>query len=180
MLKIGCGSWQAPDHHRRINPSRDAAVLLEWSQHINLISTSCFIYETITKNLSNFKNVHKYMSHYQVSFNKFLSLLIKTSSYTKKSIQMYFQATIFMNIWISYLAIVSAIQKNLKNKTPNMVEVVLQIIRYLEFREENKKVNNALQRSSSTTTTNCTPKDTYINPECIVKRLTTTILIVVR
>lgn len=74
--------------------------------------TSHFIYETTIKELSDFENLYKYISHYQVSFDKIPSLLTETSSYTQKNAEIYFQATILMNIRTDYLAFVSVIQKN--------------------------------------------------------------------
>lgn len=59
------------------------AVLQERFHHINLMSTSRNIYKATTKKLSDFKNVHEYTSHYQASFDKVSSLLIKTSSYMR-------------------------------------------------------------------------------------------------
>lgn len=45
------------------------------------MNTSCFIYKTTTKRLSDIKNVYKYTSHYQTFFNKVSSLLSNTSYY---------------------------------------------------------------------------------------------------
>ena len=78
-------------------------------QHINPMSTSRLIYEATTKRLSDFKNIHKYISHYQAAFDKVVSLLTEIFSYTRQIIEMYFQATMLMNIGIEYLALVSTI-----------------------------------------------------------------------
>ncbi len=73
------------------------------------MSTSRIIYDTTTKKLPDLKNVHEYTSHYQASFNKIVNLLTETSSYTCKSTEMYFQATMLMNIRVEYSALVSSI-----------------------------------------------------------------------
>ena len=90
-------------------PQEAWAALQKQFQHINLMSTSRLIHEAITKKFSDFKNVHKYTSHYQAFFDKVSSLLTKTSSYTQKSTETYFQATILMNIGTDYSALVSVI-----------------------------------------------------------------------
>lgn len=137
------------------------------------MSTSCFIYEATTKKLSDFKNIYKYTSHYQAFFAKVSSLLTKTSAYTRKNTKTYFQATILINIGADYSALVSTIQKDWKNKTTNLAETVLQIIRHFKFMKENKKAHNVMQISSSTIPTNRVPKGSYNNPKCIKKGLTT-------
>lgn len=45
-----------------------------------------------------------------------------------------------INIGVEYLALVSSIQKNWKDKNRNLTEVVLQIIRYFKFMKGNKKI----------------------------------------
>lgn len=82
------------DHHQPIiegkNPQKAWNTLHERFQHINPINTSQIIYEATIKKLSDFKNVHKYTSHYQAAFDKIVSLLTKTSSYIQQSTEMYF------------------------------------------------------------------------------------------
>ena len=51
-------------------------------EHINPMSTSQIIYNAIIKKLLDFKNIHKYISHYQTSFDKVVNFLIRTSFYT--------------------------------------------------------------------------------------------------
>lgn len=81
-------------------------------QYINSISMSRLIYKITTKKLANFKNVHEYTSSYQTAFDKVVSLLTNSSYYTCKSIEMYFQVTMLMNIGTKYSAFVSAIPKD--------------------------------------------------------------------
>lgn len=81
-------------------PEETWTTLQKRFQHINPMSTSRIIHDNTTKKLSDFKNVHKYTSHYQASFDKVISLLMETSSYTRKSTEMYFQATMLMNIGV--------------------------------------------------------------------------------
>lgn len=56
-------------------PQEAWAALQKRYQHNNPMSTSRLIYEATTKKLSDFKNVHKYTSHDQASFDKVSSLL---------------------------------------------------------------------------------------------------------
>lgn len=163
------------DQHQPIiegkSPQEAWNTLQERFQHINPMSTSRIIYEATTKKLSDFKNVHEYTSHYQAAFDKVVSLLTETSSYTRQSIEMYFQATMLMNIGADYSALVSAIQKDWKDETTNLAEAVLQIIRHFEFMEGNKKAQNVMQ--TSTPSIHRAPKGSCTNPECVEKGLTT-------
>ena len=74
------------DQHQLIiegkSPQEVWNTLQEQFQHINPMSTSRIIYKVTIKKLSDFKNVHEYTSHYQAAFNKVVSLLTETSSYT--------------------------------------------------------------------------------------------------
>ena len=74
-----------------------------------------------------------------MAFDKVVSFLTETSAYPRQSIEMYFQASMLMNIRTNYLALVSAIQKDWKDKTTNLAEAVIQIIRHFEFIEVNEK-----------------------------------------
>ena len=76
-----------------------------------------------------------------------------------------------MNIGTDYSALVSAIQKDWKDKITNLAEAVLQIIRHFEFIEGNKKAQNVMQ--TSTGSIHRAPKDSFTNPECVEKYLTT-------
>lgn len=73
------------------------------------MSISQIIYKTTTKKLFDFKNVHKYLSHYQALFDKVTGSLTNKSSYTRKSTEIYFQATILRNIGIDYSTLIFAI-----------------------------------------------------------------------
>ncbi len=174
---VGIISKLVSDLHQLIiegkTPQEAWAVLQERFQHINPMSTSRLIYEANTKKLFDFQNVYKYTSHYQASFDKVLSLFTETSSYMQKSTEIYFQATMLINIGTNYSALVSAIQKDWKNETTNLAEAVLQIIRHFEFMEGNKKTHNVMQTSSSNLLTNRALKDSCTNLECVEKGLTT-------
>lgn len=89
------------------------------------MSTSQIIHDTTIKKLSDFKNIHKYTSYYQASFNKVHSYLTEISSYTCKSTTIHFQATMLINIGIEYLVLVLSIQKDWKDKNTNLAEVNL-------------------------------------------------------
>lgn len=89
------------------------------------MSTSWIIYKATIKKLSDFKNVYKYISYYQVLFDKVAGLLTNKSSYIRKSTKMYFQVTMLMNIGINYFALISAIEKDWKDESTNLGEAVL-------------------------------------------------------
>ncbi len=76
------------------------------------MSTSRLIHEATTKKLSDFKDVHNFTSSYQAAFDKKANFLTEISHYTRQSIEMYFQATMLMNIGPEYFGLISAIQKN--------------------------------------------------------------------
>lgn len=65
-----------------------------------------------TKKLADFKDVYKYISSYLAAFDKVIGLLTNSSYYTCQSTEMYFSATMLMNIGTKYLAFVLAIQKD--------------------------------------------------------------------
>ena len=154
------------DQHQPIierkSPQEALNIFQERFQHINPMSTSRILYKATTKKLSDFKNVHEYTSRYQASFDKVVGLLTDTSPYTCQSTEMYFQATILMNIRTEYSAIVSAIQKDWKDENINLAEAVLQIIRHFEFMEGNEKAK-AMQ--TSTPSIYYAPKRSCTNPE---------------
>lgn len=164
------------DQHQPIiegkTPEEAWNILQERFQHINPMSISRLIYEATTKKLSEFKDVHEYTSSYQAAFDKVVGLLTETSHYTRKSTEMYFQATMLMNIGSECSALVSAIQKDWKDETTNLAETVLQIIRHFEFMEGTEKDKSVLQTSTSRPTP-AAPKGSCKNPECIEKGLTT-------
>lgn len=163
------------DQHQPIIESKTLeeawTILQERFQHINPMSTSRIFYEATTKKLSDFKDVHQYTSNYQAAFDKVVGLLSDTSSYTRQSTEMYFQATMLMNIGTEYSALVSATQKDWKDKTTNLAEIILQIIRHHEFMEGNEKPQIALQ--NSTPSIHRAPKGSCTNAECVEKGLTT-------
>ncbi len=144
-------------------------ILQERFRHINPISTSRIIHEATIKKLSNFKNVHEYTSQYQASFENIVGLLTDTSSYTRQSTEMYFQSTILMNIGTEYLALVSAIQKDWKDKNANLPEEVQQIIKQFQFMEGNEK---AKVMHTYTLSIYRASKRSCTNPECEKKSLT--------
>ena len=125
----GIISKLASNQHQPIiegkSPQEAWNTLQERFQNINPMSTSRIIYEATNKKLSNFKNVHEYTSHYQAAFNKVVGLLTDISSYTRQSTEMFFQATMLMNIGTDNSTLVSAIQMDWKDKTTNLAEAAL-------------------------------------------------------
>lgn len=104
------------------------------------MSISCLIYNTTIKKLADFKDVHKFTSNYQVVFDKIIGFLTNSFYYTHQSTKMYFQITMLINIRIKYSAFISAIQKDQKDKTINLIKIVLQIIKHMEGNKKNNKV----------------------------------------
>lgn len=82
-----------------------------------------------------------------------------------------------MNIEPEYSGLVFVIQKDWKDKTTNLAETILQIIRHFEFMEGIEKHKSVLQTSQTSTLlsrpTLAAPKKLCKNPECIKKSLTT-------
>lgn len=70
---------------------------------------SRLIYDTTTKKLADFKDVNEYISSYSAAFNKVVGLLTNSFHYTCKSIKMYFQIIILINIKTKYSALVLSI-----------------------------------------------------------------------
>ena len=76
------------------------------------MSISRIIHKAITKKLFDFKNIHKYTSHYQASFDNITNLLNNNSSYICKSTEIYIQAIMLMNIETDYCVLVLTIHKD--------------------------------------------------------------------
>ena len=74
-----------------------------------MMRTSRIIYEATSQKLLEFKTVMEYTSSYQAAFDKVGSLLVDFSLYIRNSIEVYFQATMLMNIGSKYSALVSSI-----------------------------------------------------------------------
>lgn len=94
-------------------------------QYINSMRMSRLIHDVTTKKLGDFKGVHKYISSYQAVFDKVVGLLTDSSHYTCKNTEIYFQATMLMNIRTKYLVFILIIQKDWKDKTTNLTETIL-------------------------------------------------------
>lgn len=165
------------DQHQPIiegkTPEEAWNTLQERFQHINPMGTSRLIYDATTKKLSDFKDVHEYTSSNQAAFDKVVGLLTETSHYTRQSTEMYFQATMLMNIGSEYSALVSAIQKDWKDETTNLAETVLQTIRHFEFMEGTTEKGKSVFQTSTSRSAPAAPKGSCKNPECIEKGLTT-------
>ena len=74
------------------------------------MGTFRIIYEATTKKLLDFKDIHKLTSSYQAALNQVGNLMTKTFMYyTWQSLDMYFQATMLMNIGPEYFRLVSTI-----------------------------------------------------------------------
>lgn len=153
-------------------PEKAQKVLQERFQYINPMSISCLIYKATTKKLLDFKDVHKYTNSYQGTFDKVVDLLTEKFHYTWKNTEIYFQATMLINIGSKYLVLMSAIQKDQKDETTNFTEAVLQIIRHFKFIKDTKKGKSVLQTLTSKLTS-VAPKRSCENLEHIKKDLTT-------
>lgn len=141
------------------------------------MSTLRFMHKAIIKKLSDFKDIYKYTSSYQAAFDQVVDVLTAVFYHTQMSIEMYFQAMMLINIGPKYFRLVSAILKNWKDETTNLVKAILQIIRYFKFIEDTKKDKSGFSTSQTSTSLSraapATLKQSYKNPECIKKGLTT-------
>lgn len=56
------------------------------------------MFKATTGKLSEIKDVIEFSSNYQVAFDKVTSLIFKTSPYTRRSIEAFFQATVLVQL----------------------------------------------------------------------------------
>lgn len=96
--------------------------------------------------LSDCKDVIDYTSHYQIAFNKLLSLITKESWLSKKSIKMTLQKSLLQHLGKGYSALVSAIETTWTNETTNLSNTILRIICYAKINKRNEE--NTMENSS--------------------------------
>lgn len=80
-----------------------------------------------------------YTSSYQAAFDKAVSLIFETFAYSRRRVEVYFQATMLMNIGSKYSNLVTTIPKDWKDDNTNLPETTLQIIQYFVFMKEARK-----------------------------------------
>lgn len=86
-------------------------------------------------------NVLDYTRRYQIVFDKLLSLLNKKSWMLKKTMKMILQRSLLCRLRKDYAAFVTAIETNQKDKTINLADSILQVIRHAEINKDNNRDN---------------------------------------
>lgn len=83
------------------------------------------MYNITFKTISNFKDVTKYTNSFQAGFDKVACFFSETLPYSWASIEIYFQATMLMNIGSDYLTLVLFKQKYRTDaKTKNLPKTI--------------------------------------------------------
>lgn len=102
---------------------------------IHIFSDTCIM------RLFDCKDVVDYTSCYQIAFTKILSLINKNkdSWISKKTIKITLQENLFKHLGKDYFALVLAIETTWKEKTTDLVDIILKIIRHTEINKKNKK-----------------------------------------
>ena len=114
-------------------------ILEERFQHISPMSVSQVLVDVCNVKLLDCKEVVDYTSRYQVAFDKLLSLINKESWMSRKSVKMTLQNSLLQHLGKSYSTLVSAIKTTWTDKTTNLSDTILRIIRHAKFNKENKK-----------------------------------------
>ena len=149
------------------SPQEMWRILEERFQHISPMSVTRSLYEASNLKMSDCKGVIEFTSSYQTAFDKIASLLKAESNLTLKGTEMLLQGTMLMNIGEEYSSLVSAIETAWTDKTTNLSDTILRIIRHSEIMKGNAKdrvLVTGIHRA---------PKGTCTNQECIDKGLTT-------
>lgn len=129
--------------------------------------------------LSNCKNIHKYTSAYQETFNVF-SLITKNLELITKRVSMILQAALFKNMGPKYIGIVFTIELEWKDKTTNLENTIFQFVKFEEIWKKNSKTKEKpfqpiifLSSSGSTNPDNARAfKETCINSDYIKRGIT--------
>ena len=108
-------------------------------QHISPMSVTRIFLDACAVKLLNCTNVIDYTSRYQIAFDKFLSLLNNESRMSKKTIEMTLHGSLLRHFGRDYAALVSAIETNWKDKTTDLANTILQVIRHAEIKKGNDK-----------------------------------------
>lgn len=149
------------------------AILEERFQHISPMSVSRVLVDACNVKLSDCKDVVDYTSRYQVTFDKLLSLINKESWMSRKSVEMTLQGSLLRNLGKGYSALVSAIETSWTDKTTNLSDTILRIIRHAEINKGNEEDTAENPHKVLATRTPQTPRGTCTTQECIDQGITT-------
>lgn len=94
-------------------------------QYISSISVTRIFLDTYVVKLLDCTDVINYTSHYQIPFNKLLSLFNNKFQMSKKTLEMILQRSLLCHFGRNYTAFVSAIGINWKNKITNRANIIL-------------------------------------------------------
>lgn len=97
------------------------------------MSISKKVLEAIKIKLSDCKNIHKYTSACQETFDNVCSLTTEDSELTTKKVSMILQATLFTNMGLKYAGIVFIIESKWKNGITNLENTILQLVKFEEI-----------------------------------------------
>lgn len=124
--------------------------------------------------LSDCKDVVDYTSRYQIAFDKLLSLITEESWMSRKSLEITLQGSLLRHLGKGYSALVSAIETTWTDKTTDLSDTILRIIRHAEINKGNEE---DLPESSSKVVlaarTPQAPRGTCTTEECIDRGTTT-------
>lgn len=101
------------------------------------MSVTCIFADALNIKLSDCKDVAKYTSWYQITFDKIISLLNKDLWMSKKTIEMTLQGSLFRHLGKDYLILVLAIETIWKDKTINLQDTIFSIIWHTEINKGN-------------------------------------------
>lgn len=142
--------------------------------HILPMSISQVFVNTCNIKLLNCKNVVDYTSCYQIAFNRLLSLIIKKSWISKKSIEIALQRSFLWHLGKSYMALVLAIKTTWTDETIDLSNTILRIICHAKINKRNEKDSmENLSKVVLATRTSQAPKKTYTTQECIDRGIKT-------
>ena len=116
-------------------------------------------------------DVINYTNHYQIAFDKLLTLLNTKSWMSKKTIKMTLQGSLLRHLGRDYTALVSAIETNWKDETTNLANIILQVIRHTEINKGNDKDNADVKVLAANIYQ--APKRTCTTKEYVKRRVTT-------
>ena len=141
-------------------------------QHISPMSVTCTLAEALNTKLSDCKDVVEYTSRYQIAFDKIFSLLNDDLWMSKKTVEMTLQDSFLRHLGKDYSALVSAIETIWTDKTTDLQDTILQVIRHAKINNENNQ-EVAVNASSSTNALAVNiqqeraPRGTWTTQECI-------------
>ena len=143
-------------------------------QYISPISIIKIFYKAWSIKLLDCKDVMDYTGCYQVAFGKIQMLITKNSWMSKKTVEMTLQVSLFGHLGREYSALVLAIETVWRDKTINLGNTILRIVRHAEITKKNEE-DNIDYTNGKVLTANIyqAPKGTCITKKCVEQDVTT-------